>query len=80
MPGAAFGRAADGCSWFVVWQRSDMLNHKNESVRVFVGCGGCKDVGISLAIVSGSARMVRGGGDSAANDSGRHGAVIRGAW
>ena len=25
MPGAALGRAADVCSWSVVWQRRDML-------------------------------------------------------
>ena len=35
MPGAVLGRAADVCSWSVVWQRRDMLGHKSESVRVF---------------------------------------------
>ena len=78
--GAVFGRPAGGCSWSIVWQRRDMLSHKSESVRVFVGCGGCKDAGISLTIVSGSARMVRGCGEGAAHDSGRHSAAIRGAW
>ena len=78
--GAVLGRAADGCSWFIVWQRRDMLSRKNESVRVFVGCGVCKGTGISLTIASGSARMVRGCGEGAAHDSGRHDAAIRGAW
>lgn len=40
MPGAALGRAADVCSWSVVWQRRDVLTRKNESVRVFVGRAG----------------------------------------
>ena len=41
---------------------------------------GRKEVGISLTIASGSARMVRGCGEGAAHDSGRHSAAIRGAW
>lgn len=36
MPGVAFGRAADDCSWFVVWQRRNMLGRKTEAVRVSV--------------------------------------------
>lgn len=39
MPGAALDRAADVCSWSVVWQCRDMLGHKSESVRVYVCCG-----------------------------------------